>query len=191
MIFRLTVPNWELPSPYYGSHIIMSISGVHLWHIFTYINPHIISFTCPILISGARDNIFPSHITSLQYTSAAFSRFHQLPDSRRTLSIYSMSFYHRRYAGGQLSVASLPTGIGIVISWALVGGQAAPSVFELGHCRRALHLPPAAQSLSAQVQQPSLLNIDLHSTIREQQVQTSNIISTDKYNPVRVKHQYM
>ena len=32
--------------------------------------------------------------------------------------------------------------------------------------------------LSAQVQQPSLLNIDLHSTIREQQVQTSNIIQS-------------
>ena len=28
--------------------------------------------------------------------------------------------------------------------------------------------------ISAQVQQPSLLNIDLHSTVREQQVQTSN-----------------
>ena len=45
--------------------------------------------------------------------------------------------------------------------------------------------------ISAQVQQPSLLNIDMHSTIPEQQVQTSNIISTDKYNPVRVTHQYM
>ena len=29
--------------------------------------------------------------------------------------------------------------------------------------------------ISAQVQQPSLLNIDLHSTVREQQVQTSNL----------------
>ena len=45
--------------------------------------------------------------------------------------------------------------------------------------------------LSAQVQQPSLLNIALHSTIREQQVHTSNIAFTDKYNTVRVKHQYM
>ena len=43
--------------------------------------------------------------------------------------------------------------------------------------------------ISAQVQQPSLLNIDLHSTVREQQVQTSNTIYTDKYNPVRSIHQ--
>ena len=42
--------------------------------------------------------------------------------------------------------------------------------------------------ISAQVQQPSLLNIDLHSTVREQPVQTSNIISTDKYNTVRSIH---
>ena len=115
-------------------------------HIFTYINPQIISFTSPILISGARDNISPSHITSPQYTSAAFSSLAPTPRSRRTLTIYTMFFYRRRYAGGQLSVASLPTGIGILISWALVDGQAAPSVFELGHRRRALHLSPAEQS---------------------------------------------
>ena len=30
MIFRLTAPNWERPSPDYGSHIIMSISGIYL-----------------------------------------------------------------------------------------------------------------------------------------------------------------
>ena len=35
------------------------------------------------------------------------------------------------------------------------------------------------------------LNIALHSTIREQQVHTSNITFTDKYNPVRVKHQHV
>ena len=28
IIFRLTAPNWERPSPYDGSHIIMSISGI-------------------------------------------------------------------------------------------------------------------------------------------------------------------
>ena len=30
MIFELTAPNWEHPSPDYGSHIIMSISGIYL-----------------------------------------------------------------------------------------------------------------------------------------------------------------
>ena len=30
MLFRLTAPNWERPSPDYGSHIIMSISGIYL-----------------------------------------------------------------------------------------------------------------------------------------------------------------
>ena len=47
----------------------------------------------------------------------------------------------------------------------------------------------SVRRISAHVQQPSLLNIDLHSTVREQQVQTSNTISTDKYNPVRNIHQ--
>ena len=46
----------------------------------------------------------------------------------------------------------------------------------------------SVRHISAHVQQPSLLNIDLYPTVREQQVQTSNIISTDKYNPVRSIH---
>ena len=33
-----------------------------------------------------------------------------------------------------------------------------------------------------------LPNIDLFSMVREQQVQTSNTISTDKHNPIRVVH---
>ena len=47
----------------------------------------------------------------------------------------------------------------------------------------------SVRRISAHVQQPSLLNIDLYSTVREQQVQTSNTISTDKYDPVRSIHQ--
>ena len=47
----------------------------------------------------------------------------------------------------------------------------------------------SVRRISAHVQQPSLLNIDLTSTVREQQVQTSNTIFTDKYNPVRSIHQ--
>ena len=88
---------------------MLTYHHVHLWHIFTYINPHIISFASPILISGARDNIFPSHITSLQYTSAVFSRYAPTHDSRRTLSLYSMSSYRRRYAGGQFVRCLSPT----------------------------------------------------------------------------------
>ena len=53
MIFRLISSQLGSSSPDYGSHIIMSISGI----FFTYINPHIISFSSPILISGARNNI--------------------------------------------------------------------------------------------------------------------------------------
>ena len=76
------------------------------------------------------------------------------------------------------------------ISWALVGGQLYPAssiwgIDDVPYIFRRRNSP----DISAHVQQPSLLNIDLHSTIREQQVQTSNIISTDKYNPVRVIHQ--
>ena len=142
MIFRLKAPNWERPSPYYGSHIIMSISGIYLL-----ISIHTLYHSLVLSLSLVHDIAYFHHtLHLLKYTSAAFNSLAPTDDSRRTPSIYSMSFYRGRYAGGQLSVASLPMGIGIVISWALVGGQAAPSVFELGHRRRALHIPPAAQS---------------------------------------------
>ena len=143
MIFRLTAPNWERLSPYYGSHIIMSISGIYLL-----ISIHTLYHSLSVLSLSLVHEITYFHDTLrlLKYTSAAFSSLAPTDDSRRTLSIYTMFFYRRRYASGQLSVASLPTGICILISWTLVGGQAAPSVFELGHRRRALHLPPAAQS---------------------------------------------
>ena len=50
---RLTAPNWEPES-----WLWLTYYHVHHWHIFTYINPHTISFTSPIFNSGARDNIF-------------------------------------------------------------------------------------------------------------------------------------
>ena len=158
--------------------------------IFTYINPHIISFTSPILHLGAQDNIFTSHIMSPQIKVTEFSSLAPTDDSRRTLSLYIMLFYRRRYTGRQLSVASLPTGICILHIMGTGRRAAVPSVFDLGHRRRALHLPPAEQS-GHECACPTTFHvfIDLHSTIREQQVQTSNIISTDKYNPVRVTHQ--
>ena len=68
----------------------------------------------------------------------------------------------------------------------------APRVFELGHGRRALHLC-AEDKFVPQCAGPTTLhlNIDLHPTIREQQVYTSNITFKDKDNPIRVKHQYI
>ena len=185
MIFRLTAPNWERPSPYYGSHIIMSISGIYLL-----ISIHTLYHSLVLSLSLVHEITYFHHtLRLLKYTSAAFSSLAPTDDSRRTLSIYTMSFYRRRYAGGQLSVASLPTGICILISWALDRLHPASAnwdITDVPYIFRRRNIP----DLSAQVQ-PSLLNIDLHSTIREQQVQTSNIISTDKYNPVRATHQYM
>ena len=69
---------------------------------------------------------------------------------------------------------------------------AAPRVFELGHVRRVLHLCTEEQ-FGPQCAGPTTLhlNIALHPTIRKQQVYTSNITFKDKYNPVRVKHQYI
>ena len=187
MIFRLTAPNVEYL-------LWLTYHHVHLWHIFTYINPHIISFTSPILISGTRDNIFPSHITSPQI----YVRCVQQPGTNWRLPPDPLYIYHvlyrRRYAGGQLSVASAHCRRAFVYlyhgHWS--AGRLHPAssnwdIADMPYIFRRRNSP----DLSAQVQQPSLLNIDLHSTIREQQVQTSNIISTDKYNPVRVTHQYM
>ena len=70
--FRLTAPNWERPSPDYGSHIIMSITGI----TFEYISIiHIHHLQVLSSIPGARDNIFHisyNTISLLTYTSALF-----------------------------------------------------------------------------------------------------------------------
>ena len=50
----------------------------------------------------------------VEYTCAVVSSLAPTHYSRRTLSLYIMLFYRQRYAGGQLSVASLPTGICIL-----------------------------------------------------------------------------
>ena len=109
-------------------------------YIYLYINPHIISFTSPILHSGARDNIFPSHIMSPQIYVCFVQ---QLPPD--PLYIYHI-LLPRPHAGGHLSVASLPAGICILHIMDIGRRAIVPSVFELGHRRRALHLPPAEQS---------------------------------------------
>ena len=80
---------------------------VHLWHIITWINPHIITFTSPILISGEQDNIFPSHITSLQYTCAVFNSLAPTGSSRRTLSLYSIPLTADDMPAGNLSVVTI------------------------------------------------------------------------------------
>ena len=160
MIIRLTAPNWERPSPYDGSHIIMSISDIYQ---YLYQFTHYITFLSRILIPVAQDIIIPVHITSPQYMCAVFDSSALTDGCLRTLSLYSPGM-----------------------------SGAAPRVLELGHVRRALHLCPE-DKFGPQCAGPTTLhlNIDLHPTIREQQVYTSNITFNDKYNPVRVKHQYI
>ena len=167
MIFRLQAHNWERLSPDYGSHIIMH---VHLWHIFTYINSHTISFTSPILNSGARDNIF--HITqyvSSKYTSALVN---SLPptDYFPPASPYTSYQGHCRWAN---CTQRLRSSTSPAYSTSSAGGS---------------------MRISAHVQQPSPLNIDLHLTVREQQVQTSNhniygqVQSRPEYTPNTCKY---
>ena len=142
MIFRLISSQLGSPSPDYGSHIIMSISGI----FFTYINPHIISFLSPILISGARNHI--DHIHNI--SGRIYMCCRQQPGT----------------------------------NWLVARGALcplwgdAPDWFNLGH-----------NPVSMRRSDISLLNIDLPSMVPEQQVQTSNIISIDKYNPFRSIHQ--
>ena len=112
MIFRLTAPNWERPSPDYGSHIIMSITGIYLRiSIHTQYHLQVLSS-----IPGARDNIFNYSQNTLflvVYTSALFS------------SLAPTDY---------LPPAPLYRVLG-------AGGLTAPSVLDLGYRRRALHLP--------------------------------------------------
>ena len=124
------------------------------------LKPQLIQSVSPICNSGARDNIF--HIT--QYVSSNIRllssiAWHRLTTFRRPLPIlHIMDIGRRANCTQRLRSRTSPA-----CSTSSVGGS---------------------MRISAQVQQPSLLNIDLHSTVREQQVQTSNTISTDKYNPV-------
>ena len=106
MIFRLTAPNWERPSPYYGSHIIMSISGIYLLiSIHTLYHSLVLSFTQVHEIT-----YFHHTLCLLKYTSASFSSLAPTDDSRRTLSIYIIFFYTDHMPAGNLSMASLPAG---------------------------------------------------------------------------------
>ena len=69
MILRLTAPNWERPSPDYGSHIIMSISGIYLpISIHTLYHSQVLS-----LIQVHEITYFHHTLCFLKYTSAPFS----------------------------------------------------------------------------------------------------------------------
>ena len=116
MIFRLISSQLGSPSPDYGSHIIMSISGISL-----HINPHIISSSSPILISGARNNINHIHNISCQIYVCC----RQQPGTNWLLPPDPEASPY--IAGSRL----------------LVRGQTAPRVLERGH------LPTCPTSLSA------------------------------------------
>ena len=174
MIFRLTAPNWECPSPYYGSHIFMSISGIYLLiSIYTLYHSLVLSF-----IQVHEITYFHHTLCLLKYTSAVFSSLAPTDDSRRTLSIYIMFFYRRPYAGyGRRAIVR-----------GLIAG---------GHLYTSYHGHWSAGSCTQRVRtgtSPTCPTSSAGGTVRtsvcmSNKVQTSNIISTDKYNPVRVTHQ--
>ena len=88
MILRLTAPNWERPSPYYGSHIIMSISGIYLLiSIRTLYHSQVLS-----LIQVHEITYFHHTLCILKYMSAPFSSLAPTDNSRRTLYIYIIFF---------------------------------------------------------------------------------------------------
>ena len=150
MIFRLTAPNWERPSPDYGSHIIMSISGIYLLiSIHTLYHSQVLS-----LIQVHEITYFHHTLCLLKYTSAPFSSLAPTDD-------FPPASPYAPYHTQRLRTRTSPA-----CSTSSAGGSVRTSVRMSNN----------------------LLNIDLHSTVREQQVQTSNIIYTDKYNPVRVIH---
>ena len=159
MIFRLTAPNWERPCPDYGSHVIMSISGIYLLiSIHTLYHSQVLS-----LIQVHEITYFHHTLCLVKYTSALFS-------SLAPTDHFPPASPYTPYHGRRMNCTQLPQSrISPACSTSSAGGS--------------------VRRISAHVQQPSLLNIDLHSTVREQQVQTSNTISTDKYNPVRSIHQ--
>ena len=117
MIIRPTAPNWERPSPYDGSHIIMYISDIYQ----SCINSHIITFLSRILIPFAQYIIFPVHITSPQYTCAVFDSSALTDGCLRTFSLYSPS--HVRSCIPCLRTGPCPT-----CPTSLSGGQVWTSV---------------------------------------------------------------
>ena len=155
--------------------MIMSISGIYLLiSIHTLYHSLVLSFT------QVHEIIYLHHTLCLvKYTSASFSSLAPTDDSRRTLSIYIIFFYPNHVPAG---ICPWPH-----CRWTIVPVSSNWDIADVPYIFRRRNSP----DISVQVQQTSLLNIDLHWTIREQQAQTSNIIYTDKYNPVRVTHQYM
>ena len=130
MIFRLINSQLGSPSPDYGSHIIMSISGIFC----TYINPHIISFSSPILISGARNNIDHIHNISVRIYMCC----RQQPGTNWLLPPDPLLIYHAPSHHGPGSAVKL---------------HPVSSIDDT--CQRALHLcPRTVLRISAHDQQP-------------------------------------
>ena len=75
----------------------------------------------------------------------------------------------------------------IIISWTLPAGEMYQRLRSRTSPACSTSSAGRSMCISAQVQQPSLLNIDLHSTVREQQVQTSNL---NIYGQVQSRPEY-
>ena len=152
MIFRLISSQLGSPSPDYGSHIIMSISGI----FFTYINPHIISFSSPILNSGARNNI--NHIHNI--SGWIYMCCRQQPGTNLLLPPDPLLIYHallppaicrRTIVRGLIADGYLYTSHHGF--WSAVKLHPVSSIEDT--CRRALHLcPRSVLRISAHDQQP-------------------------------------
>ena len=117
----------------------MSISGIYLL-----ISIHTLYHSLVVSLSLMHEITYFHHTLHLfNIRPLCSADTHQLPTPAGPTPYIACPFTAGDMPAGNLSVASVRRR---VISWALVGGQAAPSVFELGHCRRALHLRPAEQS---------------------------------------------
>ena len=151
-----------------------SLAYIYLYHslVLSFIQVHEITY-------------FHHTLCLLKYTSAVFSSLAPTETPAGPSLYIACSFTAGDMPAGNCLWPHCGRAFVYFISCALVGGQLHPAssnwdIADVPYIFRRRNSP----DISAHVQQPSLLNIDMHSTIREQPVQISNIISTDKYNPV-------
>ena len=164
--FRLTAPNWERPSPDYGSHIIMSITGITFKYIYIYIF-HIHHLQVLSSIPGARDNIFHisyNTVSLLTYTSALFGSL------APTELLAAGSSWPRTHSPRQ-NCTHRPR----------------QDCFNINFRRRLIRRrqSPAHQCACLTARIP---NIDLRSSVREQQLLTSTIPSGNITNIHQMLH---
>ena len=153
----------------YQAHNIMSITLASQLYIYIYSQLQVLASILNIQLRFADDFTLLSNADT--NTSVSFKgpvRTDLLPPAclycGRIVGGQLYTPYHRFRSAGKLYPVS--------------------SIYDIRRC--ALHLGRwSVRCISAHVQQPSLLNIDLSLTVREQQVQTSNTISSAKYNAVR------